>query len=297
MERRVMGNYHARCGAGEKSEVAILETYLSLFGEIPDFDQYLSTMRSYHISCTIILQSIDQIKAMYEEDWGTLMGDCSTQIFLGSTNQEDLEYFSKALGSATQTVRNISESKGGKGGGANMSYNQDEFSLMKPEQLRVMPSSECLVIISGQNPFYDKKFRLERHRNYHELEDNPFDHHLYFQLEDYVEPIKLKYDRTPEFAGTMENAKKVPETPQAKDLSMGGSPVKIPTPAREAFENIAEQKGLTELANKINQGTATMPSLQPLLKQPIPKPKLKPTVTADEIVDVLMYDSSTGFPV
>ncbi|MGF7012651.1 hypothetical protein M2146_003223, partial [Lachnospiraceae bacterium PF1-22] len=31
MERRVMGNYHARCGAGEKPEVATPEAYLSLF--------------------------------------------------------------------------------------------------------------------------------------------------------------------------------------------------------------------------------------------------------------------------
>ncbi|MCI7517168.1 MAG: hypothetical protein MSE70_09070 [Streptococcus sp.] len=31
MERRVMGNYHARCGAGEKPEVVTPEAYLSLF--------------------------------------------------------------------------------------------------------------------------------------------------------------------------------------------------------------------------------------------------------------------------
>lgn len=50
-----MGNYHARCGAVEKPEVVTPEAYLSLFGEIPDFDKMLSTMRKYEISCTIIL--------------------------------------------------------------------------------------------------------------------------------------------------------------------------------------------------------------------------------------------------
>lgn len=34
----MMGNYHARCGAGEKPEVETPEAYLSLFGQIPKFD-------------------------------------------------------------------------------------------------------------------------------------------------------------------------------------------------------------------------------------------------------------------
>ena len=64
-----MGNYHARCGAAEKPEVVTPEAYLSLFGEIPDFDKMLSTMRKYEISCTIILQSLSQIKAKYDKIW------------------------------------------------------------------------------------------------------------------------------------------------------------------------------------------------------------------------------------
>lgn len=43
MERRVMGNYHARCGAGEKPEVETPEAYLSLFGaaKISDNDKWI----------------------------------------------------------------------------------------------------------------------------------------------------------------------------------------------------------------------------------------------------------------
>jgi hypothetical protein len=37
-----MGNYHARCGAGEKPEVGTPEAYLSLFGKIPDFEKIIS---------------------------------------------------------------------------------------------------------------------------------------------------------------------------------------------------------------------------------------------------------------
>ena len=48
----------------------------SNIGEIPDFDKMLSTMRKYEISCTIILQSLSQIKAKYDKIWETLVGNC-----------------------------------------------------------------------------------------------------------------------------------------------------------------------------------------------------------------------------
>lgn len=270
-------------------------------GKIPDFDQYLSTMRSYHLSCTIILQSIDQLKSMYEDDWGTLMGDCSTQIFLGSSNQEDLEYFSKALGSATQTVRNISQSKGGKSGGSNISFNQDEFTLMKPEQLRVMPTTDCIVIISGHNPFYDKKFKLETHRNAHELDLEPFNHRLYFQLEDYVEPIRLRVENIPGFARQVETTHNIPDLPGVKEMEakgtipLGEAPIKIPTPVGEILEYVAENIGRTDIADKLTQGNVNPAALQPLWKQPIPRPALKKDVTTDQIMEVIMYGDS-GFP-
>lgn len=57
MERRVMGNYHARCGVGEKPEVVTPEAYLSLFGQIPQFEKLIATIRSREISASIILQS------------------------------------------------------------------------------------------------------------------------------------------------------------------------------------------------------------------------------------------------
>ena len=72
----MMGNYHARCGVGEKPEVVTPEAYLSLFGKIPEFPAKISTMRKYNISCTVVLQSLAQIKAMYKDDYETIIGNC-----------------------------------------------------------------------------------------------------------------------------------------------------------------------------------------------------------------------------
>ena len=64
----MMGNYHARCGAGEKPEVETPEAYLSLFGQIPQFEKLIATIRSREISASIILQSKSQLKAIYKDN-------------------------------------------------------------------------------------------------------------------------------------------------------------------------------------------------------------------------------------
>ena len=72
----MMGNYHARCGAGEKPEVVTPEAYLSLFALPNDFQKILATMRSRSISCSIIIQNMSQLKALYKDEWESLVGNC-----------------------------------------------------------------------------------------------------------------------------------------------------------------------------------------------------------------------------
>lgn len=154
--------------------------------EIPNFIERLTTMRKFSISCTIIVQSIGQLKERYKDDYETLMGNCAVQILLGSSAQVDLEYFSKQMGNFTQTVRNTSESHGGKGGGS-VSYNQDTKELMKTTEIRTMDTLECIVIVSAQNPFKDKKYDLDHHPNIRFLggekgsQVKAFDPALYFR--------------------------------------------------------------------------------------------------------------------
>lgn len=72
----MMGNYHVRCGAGEKPEVLAPEAYLSLFGKIPKFDKLIATIRSREISACIILQAQSQLKAIYKDNAETVVGNC-----------------------------------------------------------------------------------------------------------------------------------------------------------------------------------------------------------------------------
>ena len=94
MERRMTGNCHVRCGAGENSEM-ISKYYLSLFGTIPDFDKLLATMRSMEISANIIIQNLAQLKKMYDKSWEILTGNCDSLLFLGGQKLINPSYLRK----------------------------------------------------------------------------------------------------------------------------------------------------------------------------------------------------------
>ena len=97
----MMGNYHARCGAGEKPEVETPEAYLSLFGQIPKFDKLIATIRSREISASIILQSQSQLKTIYKDAADTITGNCDCTLFLGGKEKSTLKEISEVLGKET----------------------------------------------------------------------------------------------------------------------------------------------------------------------------------------------------
>lgn len=107
-----MGNYHARCGVGEKPEVVTPEAYLSLFGQIPQFEKLIATIRSREISASIILQSKSQLKALYKDNASTIEGNCDTTLFLGGKEKDTLKDLAEILGKETIDLYNTSDTRG-----------------------------------------------------------------------------------------------------------------------------------------------------------------------------------------
>lgn len=135
-------------------------------GTIPDFEQKLSTMRSYEISCTVIIQNLAQLKTMYKDSWESVTGNCDSFLFLGGQEQTTLEYVSKKLGKETIKTQNTSRNVGGKGGGGSMSYNVTGRELMTPDEISRMSTSDCILFIRGLLPFFGKKYDYPKHPNY-----------------------------------------------------------------------------------------------------------------------------------
>lgn len=135
-------------------------------GEVPQFPSKLSTMRKYNISATVILQDISQIESMYKDEWKTIVGNCSSIVFLGTQEPNTLKYFSEMLGKGTVKNKSRGVSKG-KSNGSNQSFQNTGRELMFPDELARMPSSECIVFTQNMRPVRDDKYKYERHPRYH----------------------------------------------------------------------------------------------------------------------------------
>ncbi|MCI9040177.1 MAG: type IV secretory system conjugative DNA transfer family protein [Clostridia bacterium] len=129
-------------------------------GKIPDFDKKISTSRSRGISFSVILQNLDQLEAVYEKSYETIMGNCDTHVFLGSNSFKTVEYFSKALGEKTITrdSRSINRDKQYHRQGVSDSDQVMARPLMTPDELRRMDNDECIIYEKGIKPVRAKKY-------------------------------------------------------------------------------------------------------------------------------------------
>ncbi len=133
---------------------------------IPNFLKILAYARSFGVGIVTILQSLDQIKKLYKDDWGVLVDNCNTILYLGSISHTDtLEYVSKLLGKGTFDKRTTGRTKG-KSGSSSQNFDVVGRELMDAAEIRKLPKTDCLLIVGGRNPFYSKKYDLKLHKNY-----------------------------------------------------------------------------------------------------------------------------------
>ena len=161
----MMGNYHARCGAGEKPEVETPEAYLSLFGQIPNFDKLIATIRSREISASIILQSQSQLKTIYKDAADTIVGNCDSTLFLGGKEKSTLKEISELLGKETIDLYNQSENRGSQVSHG-LSYQKLGKELMSQDELAVMDGGKCILQLRGVRPFLSDKYDITKHPNF-----------------------------------------------------------------------------------------------------------------------------------
>ena len=191
----MMGNYHARCGAGEKPEVETPEAYLSLFGQIPNFDKLIATIRSREISASIILQSQSQLKTIYKDAADTIVGNCDSTLFLGGKEKSTLKEISELLGKETIDSYNQSENRGAQTSHG-LNYQKLGKELMTRDELFVLDGKKCILQLRGVRPFLSDKYDLTQHPNYKYTAD--YDKRLTFDVEKFLS-TKAKLHAKDEF--------------------------------------------------------------------------------------------------
>ena len=137
----------------------ILDEFANI-GKIPDFDKKISTSRSRKISFSVILQNLDQLEAVYEKSYETIIGNCDTHVFLGSNSYKTVEYFSKALGEKTIERDSISINRDRQYFKTGQSTSDQVMAraLMTPDELRRMDNDLCIIFEKGIKPVKANKF-------------------------------------------------------------------------------------------------------------------------------------------
>lgn len=129
-----------------------------------DFDKILSVMRSRNISVSIILQNLAQLKALFEKQWESIVGNCDEFLYLGGNEQSTHKYVSELLGKETIDANTYGKSKG-RNGSYTTNWQVSGRELLTPDEVRMLDNSQALLFVRGERPMMDAKYDLKRHPN------------------------------------------------------------------------------------------------------------------------------------
>ena len=129
-----------------------------------DFDKILSVMRSRGVSASIILQNLAQLKALFEKQWESIVGNCDTFLYLGGNEQSTHKYVSELLGKETIDTTSNTRSTG-RSGNWTTNWQLAGRELLTPDEVRMLDNSKAVLFIRGERPVLDDKYDLSRHPN------------------------------------------------------------------------------------------------------------------------------------
>ena len=147
----------------------IMDEFANL-GKIPDWEILISTIRSRGISASIILQSIAQLRNIYDKAADIISDNCDTLLFLGGKGRETLKEISELLGKETIDTYSTSDTRGNSPSCAT-NYQKIGRELFTPDELARLSGGKCIVQIKGVKPFYSDKYDITKHKNYKYLSD------------------------------------------------------------------------------------------------------------------------------
>lgn len=239
-----------RNGGTLKQQVYFLLDEFPNIGQIPDFNKKLSTTRSLGISISIVVQSLDQLESLYKDTYENIIGNCDTQLFLGSQSIKTCEYFSKSLGQKTIRIRNKSVNKDKdewQKQGVSISHQQQGRELMTIDELKRLDPNEEILIVRTLKPIRAKKAWYFK---YHPMRD-----------------VAKKYE-----------IHDISEMPKTDDVPVKVMSVRDHLQKREErAKKILEQRKGISAPNTASVSATTGPviNLQPEVK-PQPQPKVTP---------------------
>lgn len=129
-----------------------------------DFDKILSVMRSREVSVSIILQNLAQLKALFEKQWESIVGNCDSFLYLGGNEQSTHKYVSELMGKENLDLNTYGKSHG-RNGSYSTNYQQTGRDLLTPDEVRMLDNKYAILFVRGERPIKDLKYDILKHPN------------------------------------------------------------------------------------------------------------------------------------
>ena len=158
-----------------------------------DFDKILSVMRSRGVSVSIILQNLAQLKALFEKQWESIIGNCDEFVYLGGNEKETHKYVSELLGKETIDTNTYGRSTG-RNGNYSTNYQNTGRELMTPDEVRMLDNRYAILFIKGERPVMDLKYDILRHPDVRMTADGETEAYIHGVPWDAGPSIELVFD-------------------------------------------------------------------------------------------------------
>ena len=156
-----------------------------------DFEKILSTMRSRNVSVSIILQNLAQLKALFDKQWESIVGNCDELLYLGGNEQSTHKFLSELMGKESIDTNTYGKSSG-RNGNYSTNYQMLGRELMTPDEVRMLDNKYALLFIRGERPIKDLKYDILKHPNIKLTTDGKAKPYKHGEAPDAIASIKLE---------------------------------------------------------------------------------------------------------
>ena len=136
-------------------------------------------MSSRNVYVSIILQNVAALKALFEKEWESILGNCDEFLYLGGNETSTHKLISESyLGKSTIDTNTYGKSSG-RNGNYSTNYQISGRELMMPDEVRMLDNRYALLFIRGERPVMDEKYDILKHPNIALTEDGgvaPYEH-------------------------------------------------------------------------------------------------------------------------
>ena len=140
-----------------KYQCCLLMDEFTALGVIPAIQHGVSYIAGYGLRLLLIIQTPSQVTDLYGRDaTRTFFTNFGCQIVYPPREQTDAEEYSKLVGYETFKTKSISHSSG-KGKSHSTSTSDQRRAVMNPDEMKMMPKSDCIISLGNSRPIYAKK--------------------------------------------------------------------------------------------------------------------------------------------